>query len=125
MKLITQEWVDKAGGDFATAQRELQVEINANYDAVCFHAQQCAEKYLKAYLQELDIYFDKTHELTVLLDSLIDIVPEWETMRTALTTLTRYAIQYRYPGESATREEAKQAFSDCSRVRKVVTERLS
>ncbi|MEL6262202.1 MAG: HEPN domain-containing protein [Cyanobacteria bacterium J06626_6] len=37
--------------DFATAQRELDVTKNANYDAVCFHAQQCVEKYLKANLQ--------------------------------------------------------------------------
>src|SRR2546421_5742031 len=39
-------------GDFATAQRELGAIQDPNYDAVCFHAQQCAEKYLKAFLQE-------------------------------------------------------------------------
>jgi len=54
MKLITEEWVNKAEGDFATAQRESQVENMPNYDAVCFHSQQCIEKYLKACLQELD-----------------------------------------------------------------------
>ena len=48
MKLITEEWVNKAEGDFATAQREIQVENMPNYDAVCFHSQQCLEKYLKA-----------------------------------------------------------------------------
>jgi HEPN domain-containing protein len=53
MKQITQEWIDKAEGDFATAQREIEVQQMPNYDAVCFHAQQCAEKYLKACLQEL------------------------------------------------------------------------
>lgn len=36
MKPITQEWFDKAEGDFATAQREIDVENNPNYDAVCF-----------------------------------------------------------------------------------------
>jgi hypothetical protein len=35
MKQITQEWVDKAEGDFATAQRELQMQQMANYGAVC------------------------------------------------------------------------------------------
>ena len=35
MKQITKEWVDKAEGDFATAQRELQVQEMPNYDAVC------------------------------------------------------------------------------------------
>jgi hypothetical protein len=51
MKPITQEWISKAEGDFATAQRELQAQEMPNYDAVCFHCQQCIEKYLKAYLQ--------------------------------------------------------------------------
>jgi len=68
MNPITLEWVAKAEGDFATAERELNVEDNPNYDAVCFHAQQCAEKYLKARLQESDIPFGKTHVLTLLLD---------------------------------------------------------
>ena len=39
------EWVLKAEGDFLTAGRELRARKSPNYDAVCFHAQQCAEKY--------------------------------------------------------------------------------
>lgn len=38
-----------------------------NYDAVCFHSQQCVEKYLKALLQEYNIAFGKIHDLPVLL----------------------------------------------------------
>lgn len=67
MKPITQEWVDKAEGDFATAQRELRARNFPNYDAACFHAQQCIEKYLKARLQKENIRFSKTHDLSVLL----------------------------------------------------------
>jgi len=48
MNPSAQEWINKAEGDWATANRENQVRKNPNYDAVCFHAQQCAEKYLKA-----------------------------------------------------------------------------
>jgi HEPN domain-containing protein len=62
MKPITGEWITKAEGDFATAQRELKAIDHPNYDAVCFHAQQCAEKYLKAFLQEANIAFPKTHD---------------------------------------------------------------
>ena len=68
MKPITQEWINKAEADFATAQRELQVQQRPNYDAVCFHAQQCIEKYLKACLQEESIAFTKTHDLNRLHD---------------------------------------------------------
>lgn len=52
MKPTTAEWATKAEGDFATAGRELRARKTPNYDAVCFHGQQCAEKYLKAVLQE-------------------------------------------------------------------------
>ena len=52
MNPATAEWVAKAEGDFATAGREMRARKNPNYDAVCFHTQQCAEKYLKAVLQE-------------------------------------------------------------------------
>jgi len=50
MKPITAEWVTKAEGDFATLERESRARKNPNYDAACFHAQQCAEKYMKALL---------------------------------------------------------------------------
>jgi HEPN domain-containing protein len=70
---ITREWVDKAVGDFATAERESQVKNDPSYDAVCFHAQQCAEKYLKARLQEANIFFGKTHDLSTLLDLLLPV----------------------------------------------------
>jgi len=71
MKPITAEWVRKAEADFATAQREHAVEVEPNYDAVCFHSQQAVEKLLKARLQEADIAFRKIHDLTVLLDKVL------------------------------------------------------
>ncbi len=51
MKPITAEWVSKAESDFALMEREGRVRKNPSYDGVCFHAQQCAEKYLKARLR--------------------------------------------------------------------------
>jgi len=47
MKPITLEWIDKAEGDWTSAQREHRARQRPNYDAACFHAQQYAEKYLK------------------------------------------------------------------------------
>jgi HEPN domain-containing protein len=61
MKPITREWVEKAEADFATARRELRVRKEPNLDAVCFHCQQCVEKYLKGRLQQDRIVFAKTH----------------------------------------------------------------
>ena len=61
------EWVSKAEGDFATAGRELRARTKPNYDAVCFHCQQCAEKYLKADLQANNKHIPKIHFLLELL----------------------------------------------------------
>ena len=57
MQALTSEWVTKAEGDFVTARRELRARVLPNYDAACFHAAQCAEKYFKARLQEANIAF--------------------------------------------------------------------
>ena len=50
MNPLTTEWVIKAEGDYTVALRELRARKAPNYDAICFHARQCAGKYLKARL---------------------------------------------------------------------------
>lgn len=109
MKPATREWVEKAEGDFATAGRELRARKAPNFDAACFHAQQCAEKYLKALLQENGKRFGKVHHLGVLLDLVGAIDPAWESLRFALERLTLYAVQVRYPGERADKLAARDA----------------
>ena len=116
MKPLTSEWVEKAEGDFATARREVRVRQAPNYDAVCFHAQQCAEKYLKACLQEADMPFGRTHNLPALLDLLLPIAPGLDTLRSHLRALTVFAVDLRYPGESAEKAEAREALLLCRAV---------
>ncbi|MBF0506662.1 MAG: HEPN domain-containing protein [Nitrospirae bacterium] len=117
MQPLTKEWISKAEGDFATALREIRARKSPNYDAACFHAQQCAEKYLKAVLQENAIEFGKTHNLSALLDKIITVNPLTERLRPALIALNAFAIDYRYPGEMADKELAKKAVSVCREVR--------
>jgi HEPN domain-containing protein len=47
-------------------ERESRARKNPNYDALCFHAQQRAEKYPKARLSEAEIAFGKVHDLVAL-----------------------------------------------------------
>ena len=124
MKQASLEWVEKAESDFITAQRELRARKFPNYDASCFHAQQCAEKYIKAYLQELDIPFSKTHDLSVLLDLILSVEPTWKLLRPQLRALTIYAVEFRYPGESADQELAKEAVSFAKHIRLKVRQAL-
>ena len=124
MKPITGEWVDKAEGDLSTARREIDALDKPNYDAVCFHTQQCAEKYLKACLQEADISFRKTHDLSELLDSTLSIDPTLESLRQDLNSLSAFAVEYRYPGESADLDEAQEAYQKCKNVREIIRRAL-
>jgi HEPN domain-containing protein len=124
MKPLTREWVEKAEGDFATARRELRARKDPNYDAACFHAQQCAEKYLKACLQEEDRSFGRTHNLSALLELVLPIEPSWENLRPALRALTTFAIGVRYPGESADKAMAREALALCRNVRRQARLRL-
>jgi HEPN domain-containing protein len=55
MKASTLEWIEKAEGDWDMAQRAYRARKRPNYDAACFHTQQCAEKYLKARRNEAGI----------------------------------------------------------------------
>jgi len=117
MNEVVGEWVSKAEGDCVTALREFRARRAPNYDAACFHAQQCIEKYLKALLQLHEISFSKTHHLPLLLDQCLPFAPTWEWMLPELTDLSRYAVQFRYPGESADRTDAKRAVDILLRVR--------
>jgi HEPN domain-containing protein len=75
MQPITLEWIDKAEGDWTSAQREYRARQRPNYDAACFHAQQWAEKYLKAKLEEAGIAFSQTHNLISLLTLALAVEP--------------------------------------------------
>jgi len=120
MNRVVAEWLEKAEGDYASAMRELRARNNPNYDSACFHAQQCAEKYLKGILQAWRVPFSKTHDLTTLLDACSSRHPEWESLRGGLKLLTQFAVAFRYPGESATKEDAKHAVKVASAVREML-----
>jgi HEPN domain-containing protein len=124
MKPMTTEWVAKAEADFSTMERECQAAENPNYDGICFHAQQCAEKYLKARLCERDISFGKIHDLVALLEQALAVEPEWEIFREDLAYLSDFAVTFRYPGESADRDSALDAQRRCERFRKAAREAL-
>jgi len=124
MKPMTAEWVDKAEGDFAMMERECQVTDNPNYDGICFHAQQCAEKYLKARLCEADISFGKIHDLVALLEHSLEAEPTWEKFREDLAYLSDFAVAFRYPGESADAESAFDAQRRCRLFRNAVRKAL-
>jgi len=117
MNALTREWIEKAEGDFATAGREVRARKQPNYDAACFHAQQAAEKYLKAVLQESGAPVSRTHNLLDLLELCLPYDESLALQRDLLIVLDRYAVLYRYPGESADRDEARRVYQAISAFR--------
>lgn len=125
MKPVALEWVAKAEGDFTSARREVRVRREPNYDLVCFLGQQCAEKYLKARLVEAGVDFPKIHNLTALLKLVAPVEPSLKSLHATLAALNPYAVEFRYPGDSADKADARLAFANCRIVRAAVRQCLN
>ncbi len=91
-----QVWLRDAQGDLALARVKKTRAIR--YAHLCFHAQQAAEKSLKAVYLALDTDLPRTHDLAFLIDNLPKRLPMSPTFL-VLPTLTKYAVQFRYPGQ--------------------------
>lgn len=124
MNPLTLEWIEKAEGDYQTAQRELRARKFPNFDSSAFHSQQCAEKYLKARLQEGNIRFPFTHDLAVLLALAIPVEPLWSGLLPSAKLLSIHAVKTRYPGSAVTRPDAKDMLIRCKDFRAAVRQSL-
>lgn len=101
---VVHEW--EALGDLRTARRELVAPEHPNFDAACYHAQQCSEKLMKAVLIGRSIIVPKTHDLVELDRLLIAIEPMWQWPGPELRRLSLTAVEYRYPGAVASAHDA-------------------
>lgn len=123
MNPLTLEWIEKAEGDYRTAKWGLQAP-DPVHDAICFHAQQCIEKYLKAWLQEANIPTPRTHNLEELLALIVPTQPVWFAWQPDFKIITAYAVDPRYPGDSATADNTQHAMHVCEDVRQTVRTQL-
>ncbi len=119
------EWAAVADEDFRVARHTLSLSSNCPYRMVAYHAQQCAEKYLKAFLVWRDIDFPYTHNLARLRE-LCATLAEWPRELRDADELSPFAITTRYPGESpvVTEADARLSVSVAERVRQVVRQAL-
>jgi len=123
---VLRQWLIKADNDLKTAELAIKAGADCPTDTACFHAQQCAEKCLKALLIKLGVEFPFTHDLGAL-NLLLppgfrpDFTPE------QADTLTRYATVTRYPGdyEPLSLDEAKDAVKVARRIRDEIRLKLS
>lgn len=122
--MLFEEWIQKAEGDFLV-MNSLAAMDKPVWDAVGFHAQQCVEKYFKAYLCQQRQTIPKTHDLSRLLQILIKLDKQWACFDNAeLITLSQGAVECRYPGASLTRGLCNEMIETCTTIRKAFRKHL-
>ncbi len=118
MKRATRQWVEKAEADYRIA-RQISRNKLPEHDGVCFHCQQCAEKYLKAMLEELSVNHPKTHNLPHLASLLLPYHATLRSLGRGLIFLTPFAVDIRYPGDQASKRQAQAALRWAGRARQM------
>ena len=122
---LVQQWVTKADRDFRVAEH-LVSQDSPYLDAVAFHSQQAAEKYLKAFLVEQQVEFPKTHDLAEILDVIATVDSSLAQSCRGATELTPYGVDIRYPSDfpQMTPQRARAAVELARKVRETIRELL-
>ena len=120
------QWITYGDEDLVLAKHGLILATTAPYRLIAYHAQQCAEKYMKAYLVYHRIDFPYTHNIAQLLELCPDKI-EWENNLEVAEELSPFAITTRYPGEDepVTEEEARKTIEIAGLVRDTIRSALS
>ena len=107
---IAKQWFNKAKNDLLNTDNNLKSEI-IPFDTVCFHCQQAVEKLFKAYLAGNDQQYPYSHDLLLLLESILPLDGAAENLRDSCAILMPYAVEIRYPDDwfMPSMEDAKDA----------------
>jgi HEPN domain-containing protein len=119
---VARAWFLKAENDLAAA-RQIMLMATPPTDTVCFHAQQCAEKYLKGLLTYHQIAAPKTHSLEDLALLCEPAAPGIAAQLAEVEILTSYGVQVRYPDDlyyNIPLEDAVEALTIAEKVKRVV-----
>ncbi len=119
------QWLAYAEEDLRLAIHGMNLVSECPYRLIAYHAQQCTEKHLKAYLVYCGVDFPYTHNISILLE-LCGERAGWTKTLSDAEELTPYAITARYPGEDeeVTKAEAVRAIEIAQHVRREVRKTL-
>jgi HEPN domain-containing protein len=120
---FVRQWLLKAEEDL-NAAKSLLTYGTTFLSTVCFHSQQAAEKFLKAYLTYRQVEFPKTHDIDEILDLIAPVNGKLSESLRDIIVLTNYGVGIRYPGEfpNVTGSDATQAIKMAEKVRRLVLE---
>lgn len=118
MNETIKEWIEKANADYRSARRELNVKEERNDDLVCFLCEQYIEKLMKALPVKRGVLPPKIHDLIVLDSFIRKSYPLWQWNAVELRELTNAAVEFRYPGISATPQISERLLAFATAMRK-------
>jgi HEPN domain-containing protein len=118
------EWFSRADSDLFSAQfllnmRPIPVEI------ICYHCQQCAEKYLKGYLLSQNEEITKTHDLLILNKKCKVYDDQFTNLDGACLSMADYGTNIRYPYPIELNDaDAKAAISAAQEIKRFVLKKM-
>lgn len=124
---IVAEWVEKAEEDYLFTEKYIGDE-ESFFAPLCFHCQQSAEKYLKAYIIAHKIPLRKIHDLVELIQMCLKKDSTFIEIKEDAILINPYYVDTRYPGTwpiGFTKEDALAAFAAAGRIREFIKTRLS
>ena len=118
-------WMAKGDHDLLNIENNIAAS-DVPWDTVCFHAQQAAEKFLKAFLVSRGQLPPRTHDLVALLADCAEADAGLAGLEADCRTLTYYSVSARYPGDlfEPTEAEARRMVEIAQRVRKEIQQRM-
>lgn len=119
-KELLNQWLSKADEDFWAAEQLME---ECRFPGVVgFHAQQAAEKYLKAFLTWHQVEFPKTHDIGKLLDLVSTVNDILASSLQDANILSVYGVDIRYPGDipELTIQEAEKTVTLAEKVRDAI-----
>jgi HEPN domain-containing protein len=120
---LVRAWLRKAGSDLVAMRASARA---GSLDAACFHAQQAAEKYLKAYLIDQDRAIPHTHNLYKLFALCSESDPAFRQLIDTADLLTPFAVEARYDTEFwPTSQILEQAEVAANRIARFVSPRVN
>jgi len=120
------EWITKADEDFEFARINFEEE-KPFFSQICFHFNQSAEKYLKAYIIANKLGFRKIHNLPLLLKQCRSIDLSFNQLSEDCENLDTFYIEARYPVTwpvDFSKNEANRAYRSAENIRNFVKKKL-
>ena len=124
--VVVNEWIAKADEDYFFTKKHIQSE-DSFFAPLCFHCQQAAEKYLKAFLIFREQPLRKTHDLVDLIRLCVSVDASFEELREFAVLINPYYVDTRYPAMwpvGSSQQEAYTTLEAAGTVREFVLNKL-